>query len=137
MKDKIISEFANFCETGNTEKLYFLLKETDIDVNYQNGYFGVLAAMNGNIEVLKLLSKHGADMHIDNEAILKIAAHNGYTNCVNYLLEKHNANPLELLNTTAYNNYQEVENIFNQYLEEHKVDISGDVHSTTNNLIEI
>lgn len=131
MKDKTISEFANFCEAGNTEELYYLLKkENDIDVNYQNGYFGVLAAMNGNVEVLKFLSKHGADMHIDNEAMLKNAAHNGHINCVNYLLEKHNANPLELLNTTAYNNYQEVENIFNQYLEGHKVDISGDIHST-------
>ena len=106
MKDKIINEFATLCENGNIEKLVTFFRDNDVDVNYQNGYFGILAAMNGHSEVLKFLSKHGADMHIDNEAILKVAAHNGHVSCINYLLTEHKANPLELLSTTAYNNYE-------------------------------
>ena len=132
MKDKIINEFATLCENGNIEKLVTFFRDNDVDVNYQNGYFGILAAMNGHSEVLKFLSKHGADMHIDNEAILKVAAHNGHVSCINYLLTEHKANPLELLSTTAYNNYEEVKVIFDQYISEHENEIktSGDVIHT-------
>lgn len=132
MKDKIINEFATLCENGNIEKLVTFFRDNDVDVNYQNGYFGILAAMNGHSEVLKFLSKHGADMHIDNEAILKVAAHNGHVSCINYLLTEHKANPLELLSTTAYNNYEEVKVIFDQYISEHEHEIktSGDVIHT-------
>lgn len=132
MKDKIINEFATLCENGNIEKLVTFFKDNEVDVNYQNGYFGILAAMNGHSEVLKFLSKHRADMHIDNEAILKIAAHNGHISCVNYLLTEHKANPLELLNTTAYNNYEDVKVIFDEYIAEHKneIETTGDVIHT-------
>jgi hypothetical protein len=137
MKSEIINEFAEACEHGDVEKLHVLTKYNQIDVNFENGYFGMLAAMNGNVKVLEFLSRCGADMHIDHEAILKASAHNGHIGCVNYLLRQHNANPLELFNTTAYNNYEEVENIFTQYLKEEKVGCLGDACGADDSLIEV
>jgi|APGre2960657444_1045066.scaffolds.fasta_scaffold61407_2 hypothetical protein len=108
-----------------------------LDLSYQEGLFAVIAAQKGNREVLEILCNYDKNI-IPNYGVemLSHAANYGKIDSIKYLLDK-GANPLELKGTTAYNNYQEVENIFNQYLEEHKVDISGDIHSTTNNLVEI
>jgi len=108
-----------------------------LDLSYQDGLFVVLAAQKGNHEVLEILCDYDKNL-IPTYGIemLSHAANYGKIDSIKYLLDK-GANPLELKGTTAYNNYEEVENIFNQYLEEHKVDISGDVHSTITNLLEV
>jgi hypothetical protein len=108
-----------------------------LDLCIDDGLLGVLAAKKGNYEVLEILCNYDKNLiPTYGVEMLGYAASNDQINCIKFLLGK-GTNPIKLKDTTAYHNYQEVENIFNQHLEEeHQVNISGDISSTTNNLIE-
>lgn len=50
------------------------------------------ASENGNLELVKYLIKHGANVHAHREAPLRMAASNGHLKVVEYLLDN-GANP--------------------------------------------
>jgi ankyrin repeat protein len=98
-----------------------------IDLSNEDGLYCVLAAKNGYKDLLEILcnhdtsliGKHGTEM-------LSHAASHGQIECVQFLLNS-GANPSELLSTTAYNNYEEVKVIFDEYIAEHDVKATGDI----------
>ena len=99
----------------------------DLDLSYQNGLFPALAAQNGNLKILKILYEHDSKLISEYGVETLIhAARYGKVDCVSYLLNQ-NVSPLELKNTTAYNNYHEVEEVFITYEKEHQntVEITG------------
>ena len=97
----------------------------DLDLSYQDGLFPALAAQNGNLKILKILYAY------DNKLIpeygvdtLIHAARYGKVECVEYLLNQ-KVSPLELKNTTAYNNYHTIEEMFISYENEHQNTINS------------
>lgn len=141
LEEDLSNNMLNASLDGNMELLNKTLNFAKynnllVDLSYRDGLCPVLAAQKGNYEVLEtfinydksLISTYGTEM-------LAHAASHGQIKCVKFLLE-HGANPLELKGTTAYNNYQEVETLFNQYLTEHKVEPLGEIHPAIDNAIE-
>jgi len=90
------------------------------NLGYEGGMFAIYAAMKGNVEILDILYKSQRDDEIKQyqHDIFNTAASYGNINCVKFLLEK-GANPKELENSTSYNNYHEVEEMFITYEKEH------------------
>jgi len=103
-----------------------------IDLSNEDGLYVVLAAKKGYKDLLEtlcdydtnLIRKYGSEM-------LSHAASHGQIECVKFLLGS-GANPLELKGTTAYNNYEEVKVIFDDYIAEHEHEIktTGDMIHT-------
>ena len=96
-------------ETGRD----FCFKYTDfIDPNYDEGYFFIIAARNGDTEMLNSLIEKGNQKDPDNttnsiQEGLGTAAHKGHLDCVELLI-KNGADSKKLRGTTAYNNYQHI-----------------------------
>ena len=95
---------------GDQEKAVELLDY--IDPNYDEGYFFVIAARNGDVDMLTTLIEKGREKDPDNttnsiQEGLGTAAHSGHLNCVELLIEK-GANPKELIGTTGYDNHQHI-----------------------------
>jgi hypothetical protein len=133
MKDEFQKEinvqFAFACLNNDLETVRSYLNDGYIDdLAYEHGLFAVYAAMRGNIEVLNILYENPQKEELKKyqQNILVASANYGHSECVKFLLE-HGANPVELQGTTAYNNYQEVEKLFNEHLHiENTVKTTGD-----------
>lgn len=98
-----------------------------IDLSNEDGLYGVLAAKKGYKDLLEILCDYDANLIKKHGAeILSHAANNGQIGCVKFLLDS-GANPSELLSTTAYNNYEDVKVIFDEYIAEHDVKATGDI----------
>ncbi len=134
VKKEMNINFAFACLNGDIETIKESINNEYIsDLGYEKGMFGIYAAMNGHTEILQLLYQHTKSGEIKQyqHNIFNAAASNGQIECVKFLLDS-GANPLELKGTTAYNNYEEVKVIFDQYISEHEHEIktSGDVIHT-------
>jgi len=94
-----------------------------LNLCYDEGLLGVIAAQNGHTSVLKVIDKYDPNM-IRNYGteLLSQAAVNGKTECIEFLLSKQ-IDPTPLKDTSAYNNYSEVEQIFEQYLFQHNKNV--------------
>jgi ankyrin repeat protein len=133
MKDEFQKEvniqFAFACLNNDLETVKGYLTNNYIDdLGYEKGLFGIYAAMNGNKDVLDILYQdpRSEELKKYQHNIFNTAASHGNINCVKFLLEQ-GANPKELQGTTAYNNYQAVEEIFNDY-EVNQIKLSGNNH---------
>ncbi len=87
-----------------------------LDLSYQDGLIPVLAAQKGNDIVLKMLCNYDKTLiPTYGVEMLSHAASHGQIKCVNFLLEQ-KVNPLELKGTTSYNNYEDIEKLFDNHL---------------------
>ena len=130
-KKEVNIQFAFACLNGDIETIRENLNNEYIDnLGYEKGMFGVYAAMNGHKEILNLLYQDARSEEIKQyqHSIFNAAASYGKTECVEFLL-KHGADPIELKGTTAYNNYHDVEVMFDQYIKEHPTQHLGETHS--------
>ena len=130
LKENFYNNILNASLEGNkdlvTETLN-LAKYNSIalDLSYQDGLLPVLAAQRNDYEILSiffeydknLIQKYGVE-------ILSHAASYGQIDCVNFLLQQ-GISPLELKNTTAYNNYHTIEEMFISYENEHQNTINS------------
>ena len=103
-------DFGDHYIYGRREKAIELLDY--IDPNHDEGYFFIIAARNGDIDMLTALIEKGKEKDPDNtinsiQEGLGTAAHKGYLDCVKLLIEN-GADPKELIGTTAYNNHQHI-----------------------------
>ena len=64
----------------------YYLKNKIIDPNYDNGLLIIYCAFYGNIEMLEILKKYGADITIREYEALLLASQNGHIDCVKLLL---------------------------------------------------
>ena len=81
----------------NEEKLIEAAEEGDLqevkqltqhgaDIHAENDYALQLAARNGHLEVVKYLIQSGAEIHAGNDAALRWAARNGHLEVIKYLI---------------------------------------------------
>jgi len=74
--------------------------------------------MRNELSLLKMLINNNADIHINNDGILRLVAHEGYTELLIYLLllQNCNANYNVLFNSTACPNNKNTQKVLNNYL---------------------
>ena len=85
----------------------------NIDVNKEDGYYLGLICSRNDIKLLEMVIKYGANVHINNEIVLKSCADSGLLNIVIYLLTNCNSDHKVLYGTTAYSNHPVVK----QYID--------------------
>jgi ankyrin repeat protein len=132
VKKEININFAFACLNGDIDAVKENINDEYIDnLGYEKGMFGIYAAMNGHKEILELLYQHPKSDEIKQyqHSMLNVAASYGKVECVKFFLNV-GSNPLELLNTTAYNNYDDVKIVLDEYIAEHDVKTTGDIIHT-------
>jgi len=80
------------------------IKQYNIDVNYDDGYYLELICMRNNLDLLKLMINNNANIHINNEGITRLVAHKGYVELLEYLLNNYSIDYDKLFCTTACSN---------------------------------
>jgi choline kinase len=60
--------------------------------------------MRNNLDLLKLMIKNNADIHINNDCIVRLVAHEGYIDLLEYFLNNYDINYKILYSTTACSN---------------------------------
>lgn len=121
------------CLEGDTDLLKSTLgfaKYNNITLNlsHDEGLLGVIAAQKGHTSILKVIDEYDPNMiRSYGTELLSQAAVNGKTECIKFLLSNKEIDPTPLKDTSAYNNYIEVEQIFDQYLHQHdkNIEIKG------------
>jgi hypothetical protein len=96
--------FSKRCATATIKELDYILYTIPIDINYDDGLFLEIIGDRNDVELIKLFIKHGANVHINNECLLRSSAHSGYIEIVKFLIEQCNADYKVLYKSTAYNN---------------------------------
>lgn len=103
------------CDKGNYEQARKLIKEENYDVNDQDNAGNTAlheAALNGHLDIVKLLTENGADVNIQSFEMFKDtplidASANGHLNVVKYLLA-HGADPT-ICNAKGLTAYESIE----------------------------
>ncbi|QLQ78967.1 hypothetical protein HG537_0B03140 [Torulaspora globosa] len=103
------------CDKGNYEQARRLIKEEHYDVNDQDNAGNTAlheAALNGHLDIVKLLTESGADVNIQSFEMFKDtplidASANGHLNVVKYLLA-HGADPT-ICNAKGLTAYESIE----------------------------
>lgn len=114
------------CDKGNYDQAKKLIEEENYDVNDQDNAGNTAlheAALNGHLDVVKLLTKNGANVNIQSFEMFKDtplidASANGHLDVVKYLLS-HGADPTicNAKGLTAYESIEEDSDLDEQELE--------------------
>jgi len=135
LQKEVNTLFAFACLNNDIDTVQeYLDNEYIDDLGYEGGIFAIYAAKKGNSDILKILYQCQKNNEVKQyqHDILNAAASSGQISCIEFLLEQ-GADPLELKGTSAYNNYQAVEEIFRDY----ELKLSGENnHVQPNNFIE-
>ncbi len=118
-KDKY-NIFENVCIYCDEKDIEDYIKEYNVNVNYDDGHFLEIICMRNDIKLLKMIIRNNADIHINNEGITRLAAHEGLTEIFKFLLENYNINYKILYKSTACSNYSEIAHILNDFAETRK-----------------
>lgn len=118
------------CDKGNYDVAKKLLEEDDYDVNDQDNAGNTAlheAALNGHLDLVKLLVKHGADVNIQSFEMFKDtplidASANGHLDVVKYLLA-HGSDPT-ICNAKGLTAFESIED---SDLDEHEREIVGEI----------
>ena len=96
--------FENICINSNEYEIEQYIKQFNIDVNYDEGYYLELICLRNNLDLLKMMINNNADIHINDEGITRLVAHKGYIVLLEYLLKNYNIDHDKLYSTTACSN---------------------------------
>ena len=96
--------FEDVCINCNEQEIEQYIKQYNIDVNYDDGYYLELICMRNNLDLLKLMINNNANIHINNEGITRLVAHKGYVELLEYLLNNYSIDYDKLFCTTACSN---------------------------------
>ncbi len=86
------------------------------DVHADNDFLLRWAAGNGHLEIVKYLVKHGADIHAVDDFALRMAAVGGYLEVVKYLVEHGTDVNDDTLSYVSRNGHHQVVKYFKQYI---------------------
>jgi len=113
--ETIYNNFEKLCTVANINDLENYIKTFNIDVNYNDGYFMEIICLRNDINLLKLFINNGANVHINNEGILRLVAHEGYITLLEYLINTCKSNYKVLYDSTAYFNKNETKQYIDNY----------------------
>lgn len=127
IKENFFEKANIFCDNGEYDSLKKLIRtaqikgllDSDIDnvLAAEEGYLGILAASKGYKNILEILFEYSTKIKDYQDDILNEAARYGKKDCVEFLII-HGADPKVLLNTTSYNSYPIIKELFDQCLKD-------------------
>lgn len=107
--------FEKKCLYDNENDLEIFIKNNNIDINFDDGYFLEIICLRNELDLLKMVIRNNANININNDCILRSVAHEGCENILNYLLYNCNVNYDILRGTTALSNKLVTKNILNDF----------------------
>jgi len=119
--EKILHRLEYLCRCGDICEIKHCVNSLEnmnavFDLSHDDGILGIFAAMYGNVDVLEFLFGKSNSIKKFCDDMLDVAALNGYVACVEFLLNN-GANPAKLIDTTSYNNYDNIREIFDNCLD--------------------
>lgn len=111
----VYNNFEKVCMYGNEEEISAYIKEFNIDVNYDDGYYFEIICIRNNLDLLKLMIKNGANVHINDEYAIKYIAQEGHIEMLEYLMDNYDINYKDLCMTTACSNNPLTANVLKRY----------------------
>jgi hypothetical protein len=100
----ISDNFENIFMNCNEQEIEKYIKQYNIDVNYDDGYYLELICKRNDLNLLKMMINNNANIHINNEGITRLVAHKGYIKLLEYLLNNYDIDLDKLYSTTACSN---------------------------------
>lgn len=113
--EMLYDDFEKICYNGSEDEIYDYINDNNIDINYDDGYYTEIICNRNDLNLLKMLIRIKADIHINNEGILRSVAHKGYIELLRYLLENCNVNYNVLYESTACSNNPRTVEILKNY----------------------
>jgi hypothetical protein len=107
--------FENKCLYDNENDLENFIKNNNIDINFDDGYFLEIICLRNKLDLLKMVIKNNANININNDCILRTVAHEGCDNVLHYLLYNCHVNCNVLNGTTAMTNKAITKNILDDF----------------------
>lgn len=115
--ENIYDTFENICINANINEIENFIKKFNIDVNYDDGYFLEIICERNDIKLLQLFINNGANVHLNNECLLRIASHRGYIEIVDYLIKECHSDYKVLYESTAYSNMPTTKQYIDNYIQ--------------------
>ena len=106
----IYNRFEKLCYHADLTELETFIDLFKIDVNHDDGIYLDIICERDNIELLELFIKHGADVHLYDDSLLRSAMHAGRIEMVDYLIHKCLCDYKTSYGTTAYSNSEATKN---------------------------
>ena len=107
--------FEKKCLYDNENELENFIKKNNIDINFDDGYFLEIICLRDDINLLNMVLRNNANIHINNECVLRSVAHEGCENVLSFLLYNCEVNYNILCDTTASTNKISTKNILNNF----------------------
>ncbi len=124
IEEDVYNMFETLCCEGNSEQIESFIVQYNIDcssqarlVNYDEGLFLQIIAKRNDLELLKLLIKYGADIHICDDFVLSLVALKGYIDLLEYLLLDCKMDYKSIMKTNAYNNHYKTKQYMDDYIK--------------------
>ncbi len=115
--DKMVYDnFIDICMCGEKKEIENYIKKYNVDVNYDDGYYSELVAERNDIELFKIFIDAGYNIELNNYGVMRLVAHEGYLDLLDYIVNKYKIDCSVLLGTSAYNNYKIVHEYINNHI---------------------
>jgi ankyrin repeat protein len=104
-------DYKQIIDNKELDKITYHLDDIEIEYTYSILHGLQYACLTGNIEVVKHLVELGADIHSDDNSVLRYSVYNNHLEVVKYLVEQgadiHAGNNISL-RVSAYKGYLEI-----------------------------
>ncbi len=89
-KEKVHEEFSNLCRKSSKENIEYFAKVFPLDMDYQEGFFPIVAANHDNLEALRYFYDNHQDIYNKYyNNLVNAAAFNRSINCQDFLTSHH------------------------------------------------
>ena len=102
---------AAYSKDGYKDLASYLAKAKYHEIDLEKDDLAYITARKGFISNLRVFKEYGADMHANDESILRTAALYGHKDIVLFLLNECDADPRKLIGCASYSNHSEIEKI--------------------------
>lgn len=115
---EIIDYITNLCKNKNLNEneiknIKYVFDNNIINPNYNNGYFLILCALNGNYDMINILKEYKCEIHINDNEPLRICAQNNFFDCALLLFD--NSIDIEEYDfSSSYDNLKKIKNNYNK-----------------------
>lgn len=110
----LYERFGDLCRTGSKKQIEEYINQHGANLNHDDGYFLELIAERNDVELFKMMLEHGGDIRLNNFGVVRLIAHQGYMQLLEYVAKNTYIDLSVLMESSACSNYLEVKEYLNK-----------------------